>query len=316
VSTALSRLRYGAEHLHDHLESFRVYAILQPDLRFGIQMRNMAALSLDTGIPGYDFFSHVWHEQSRISLQFLVRHQGAVFRTNFTEWAKRGYQPEDTEIRTQSQGFPRRNSIISADLSWNAGTRIKVYLTGGWRKYTDLARPYTEFTLDSTKTRLRPITNIISAGGHVARTSLRIQFPLSGNLTFKVSGIYAYPWSNMHSFRDAWHHHMQMGVRGEFRPNNRFSMDMRLRYTGPSTWQTWENAARENAEFYSMRLPGTVHAHLTIQKRFWEDRLRMSATMRNVLDHPHITHPAGARTRALFQVAVQYAFRVDKTIPS
>ena len=315
VTSILSRIQYGPANLSDYLASFRVYTVLRPDLLFDIQMENMAALSLDTGIPGYEFFSHTWHEQSGLHLQLLIRNRGADSITNFTSWTRRGYRLEDAEIRVPSHELPRRESIISADLNWTTGNRLKLHLSTGWRKYTNSIRPFTEFKLDSTETHLQPATGIGSVGGQIARASLRTDIPITRKLTLKASGVYAYPWSNMHLFRDAWHHRLQMGIRGEYRPNDRFSMDMRLRYTGPATWHEFEDAAKGNPEFYIMQLPGTVHLHLTIQKRFWKNHLRMNATMRNVLDHPHVSHPAGARTRAVFQLAVQYAFRERKINP-
>ena len=89
---------------------------------------------------------------------------------------------------------------------------------------------------------------------------------------------------------------------------------MRLRFVGQSTWEQYREVALHNPKFYVASVPNAVYLHVTLQKRLWEDRLRISATMRNVLDHPYILHPAGARTRGLFQVAVSYAFTA-KNIP-
>ncbi len=105
------------------------------------------------------------------------------------------------------------------------------------------------------------------------------------------------------------YHRVQIGGQENYHPNDRFSLNMRLRYVGATTWPEFEDAAAGNPDFYAMRLPGTVYLHLTVQKRFWGERLRLSATMRNVLDHPHLAHPAGARTHALFQIAMRFAIQ-------
>ncbi len=309
-TAAFSGVHLESARLRDRLGTFRAYAVLKPDLLFDIQMQAMAALTVDASVLGYEVFSHVWHEGSGISARWMLRHRSPDSMMNFSSWIRRGYRPKDVVIRLDPKGLPVRESIYSADLSWTTGNRIKWQLSGGWRKYMNSVRPFTEMSLDSTGTRPQTVTSIVPAGGHVARTSLRIDAPLSEKLTVKLSGTYAYPWSQTHAFRDAWHQRIQMGMRGEFQPSDRFSLDLRLRYTGPALWDEFTEAARENPSFYVAQLPGTVHLHMTVQKRFWGNRLRMSATMRNVLDHLHLAHPAGGRTRSLFQVALRYAFGI------
>ena len=312
-TATLSRTGLGATRSRDQLGTFRAYAVLQPDLLFDTQVKTLAAFAVDAGVLGYELFSHTWHERSGIGLRFMIRHRAPDSKMNFAGWVRRGYRIEDAEIHFQPQGLPKRELIYSGDLSWTTGNSVKLHVSGGWQRYVNFVRPLTESTLDSTRIRLQTMTGIVSTSGHIARTSLRIFFPLSEKLILRVYGIYAYPWSTLHTFRDAWHHRLQVGMRGEFQPNDRFSLDVRVRYIGATVWNEFEEAARKNPEFYTMNLPGTAHLHLTIQKRFWENRLRVSATMRNVLDHPHITHPAGARTRALFQVSLHYAFQMRST---
>ncbi len=313
ASAVLADARFGPNQKRDGLSTLRLDATFETDHTSPFKMKAMSAFALDDGILGYEWFTHAWHEESGIGLRLLIRRRSLASRINFANWITREHRPQDAEFRFQHLDPRKREALYSADLDWETGNRMKLYLSSGVRKFKDSVRPFTESTLDSTRTYLQAVTHIVSTGGNVARTSLQVHYPLTQYLTLKVYSTYAYPWSSMHTFRDAWHHRLQAGMRGEFRPNDRFSLDLRLRYVGASAWHAFERAAKENPEFYAMRLPGTVHLHLTVQKRFWGNRLRMSATMRNVLDHPHITHPAGARTRALFQVTLQYLFQVRNT---
>ncbi len=307
VSATGSEARFGLDQMNTHLGSFRLYALVRPDLLYDLRMSTVAALTRDDGVIGYEFFTHTSHAKTGLGLRLMVRDRSIASRVNLSSWTEKGNHLRGVDIRPLSSGSSQRESIYSADLTWSRGTRVKFALSGGVRNMTHTIRPFTEFTLDSTRISLQPVTNMVLTRGTIARTSLKVTHHLSEQFTFSIHGTYAYPWSTMHAFRSAWHHRMLMGFRGEFQPNDRFSLNLRLRYTGSSVWHEYEQASRENPEFYAMQLPSAVHLHLTIQKRFWKDHLRLSATMRNLLDHPHLTHPAGAKTRALFQVAVQYA---------
>ncbi|MCY3594865.1 MAG: hypothetical protein OXH01_06470 [Bacteroidetes bacterium] len=308
ASAVLADGRFGPNLERDGLSALRLDATFETGPASAFRMKAMSALALDNGILGYEWFTHARHEESGIDLRFLIRRRALASRINFVHWIMRGHGLGGAEFRYQLPSSPKRETLYSADLDWTTGDRIKLHLSGGVRRFTDSVRPFTEFTLDSARTHLQTITSIVPTVGNIARTNLRINYPLTQQFTLKIYGAYAYPWSSMHTFRDAWHHRLQVGVRGEFHPNDRFSLDLRFRYVGASAWHAFERAAEENPEFYAMRLPSTVHLHLTAQKRFWQNRLRISATMRNVLNHPHITHPAGARTRSLFQVTLRYLF--------
>ncbi len=310
VSAVFADARFAPGQERDRLNSLRVDAIFAPDIRDPLKMKILSAFSLDDGTPGYELFAHAWHEEREIGLRFLMKRRALASRINFASWVARGHHPGDAELHVQDLDSSKRESVYSADLHWAAGNMVRLYLSSGIRRYVNAVRPFTASALDSTQTYLQAVTGIISSRGTVARTSLRVHYPVTRHFTFGVHGVYAYPWSKMHTFRDAWHHRLQVGLRGEFRPSPRFSLNLRLRYVGSSTWHEFERAARDRPGFYAAQLPGAVHLHLTVQKRFWSDRLRMSATMRNVLDHPHLTHPAGARTRALFQVTLHYAFQM------
>lgn len=310
ASAVLADARFGPNQRRDGLSTLRLDATFETARMSVFKIKAVSALALDDGILGYEWFTHARHDESGIGLRLLIRRRALASRINFAHWVTREHRPGNAELGFQPPNLPKREALYSADLDWTTGNRIKLHLSGGMRKFKNSVRPFTESTLDSTRTYLQTVTNVVSTTGNIARTNLQVDYPLTQQLTLKIYGAYAYPWSSMHTFRDAWHHRLQVGIRGEFHPNDRFSLDLRFRYVGASAWHAFEGAAKENPEFYAMRLSGSVHLHLTAQKRFWENRLRISATMRNVLDHPHIIHPAGARTRALFQVTLQYLFGV------
>lgn len=310
ASAVLANAQSGPHRKHDSLGSMRVDATLESDLAPPIRMKAMFAFALDDGILGYELFARAWHKKHGIGIRAMLRSRALASRLNFAYWITREHLPGAGEFHLQPAPLPNRESAYSADLDWTTGNRVKLQLNGGGRIFRNVIRPLTQSVLDSTGISLQPATRIVSAGGHVVRTGFRVHYPLNQQLTLKVYGTYAYPWSRTHAFQNAWHHRLQAGMRGEFCPNDRFSLDLRLRYAGKHEWHEFERAAGENPEFYAWQLPGSVHLHMSVQKRFWGNRLRMNATMRNVLDHPHITHPAGARARALFQVSLQYTFRV------
>ncbi len=313
INATVTDARSQFAQTRDQLASLRMDATLKPDLLPPFKMKTLAAFVLDDGVGGYEWFTHAVHEEIGVHVRLLIRHRAPASKSDFVYWIMRGHHPGGAEFRFQPLDLSRRETLYSADLGWTTGSRIRLQFSGGVRRFKNSLRPLTEFSLDSTRTSLQTITSIASTSGSIARTSLQVHYSLSRQFILKIHGTYAYPWSSMHTFRDAWHHRLQVGMRGEFRPNDRFSLDLRFRYVGARTWYAFERASHENPEYYTMQLPGTAHLHLTAQKRFWGNRLRVSATMRNLLDHPHISHPAGARTRASFHVNLYYLFGTRNT---
>ena len=312
AGSVFAQALFGPEEVRHTLYSFRGDATLSLGLPDRLRMRTMAAVSLDDSIWGYEVFSRTWHERIGLDLRVMLRNRAPASEMTFADWATRGLLPGNAELRFMHLDVPRRKSTYSMDITWTAGNQVKLYLSGGLRRLTNHVRPRMRTILDPTGTRLQTTTDIVTASGQIARASVRIRMLLATQFTMKLYGVYAYPWSDEDAFRSAWYHRMQIGGQGEFHPNDRFSLNMRLRYVGATTWAEFEEAAAGNPEFYTTRLLGAVYLHLTIQKRFWGERLRLSATIRNALDHPHLAHPAGARTRAVFQVAMRYAFRITK----
>ena len=312
----LTDATFGSTRMRHTFGTLRIDATMTPTFVSPVQIQIMTALARDSGVLGFELFMQSRHARTGLELQLLLRKRSLGSRSNFSHWAASGFRSLNAEIRLDPTGVPQRESLYAADLTWTTGTKNILSARVGIRAYRDYVRPYYESSLDSTQTYLQAVTHIKATQGQVARTSLHIHVPASSTLMLKIHSSYAYPWSDLHSFRDAWHHRFLMGLRAEFQPNERFSLDLRLRYTGSAVWHEYENAANENPEFYAMRLPGTLHMHLTVQKRLWKNHLRVSATMRNVLDHPRLVHPAGARTRAVFLVAIRYAFRTRSADPS
>jgi len=312
LTAELSQLSHGVNQMEDHLGSLRMYAMAQTSPTRDFQISTTGALTYDTGVFGYEVFSHAMHHGRRLSARILIRHRAVTSKMNFAGWVSRGLKLEGSTMLDFPLGLRSRESVYRVDFSWTVGTRMRVRLTGGLGRYVNYFRPFTKLNINPINSRLQSVTQIASTQGNILTKSVRIHIPISDQLRFKMSGSYLYPWSSHDLFKNAWIHRMQFGVRGEFQPNKRFSIDMRLRYVGSRVWKEYQEVAEENPELYTMELPGAVHLDLTVQKRFLGDRLRVNATMRNALDHPHLSHPAGARTNALFQVGLNYAFRVKK----
>ncbi|MCY4170881.1 MAG: hypothetical protein OXE59_03050 [Bacteroidetes bacterium] len=313
VTAELSRLRYRVDQEEQRLGSLRVYTLIHTNQTRNFQLKTIGALTYDSGAIGYEIFSHLGHRLSGFSMRILVRHRTVESKMNFASWVGRGFHLEGSQILDFPHGPSKHESIYSADLVWTIGHSVNLRITTGASRYLQTIKPFTKFTIEPTGERLQSVTGITFTRGNILRTSMRLHIPVSDKFGFKMSGVYVYPWLGQDSFMNAWIQRMHFGMRGEFRPNERFSIDMRLGYVGSSKWEEYEDAASKNPEFYAVELPSRVYLHLTVQKRFWGDRLRMNASMRNVLDDSHISHPAGARVNALFQVGLKYAFRMNRS---
>ncbi len=313
MTAELARLRHGANQMEKRLGSLRIYTLAETNQIHDLQVSAIGSLTLDTGVIGYEVLSDAWHEQSRVGITILLRHRALESKMNVSSWVSRGFDLEGSQMLDLPQGLPNRESVYSADLYWTIGNEMNLRLSGGWSRYVRTISPVTQFSLALTDGRLQSVTNLAATSGNLFQTSARVHVPVSDMFRFKISGVYLYPWSVDDVFMNAWIHRIQFGLHSEFQPNDRFSIDMRLRYVGSSIWKEYEEASKGNPELYAMELPGAVHLNLTVQKRFWKNRLRVNATMRNALNHPHLSHPAGSRTSALFQVGIKYAFHTNRT---
>ena len=209
-----AQAQFGPEEVRHTLYSYRGDATLSLGPPDRLRMHTMAALSLDDRILGYEVFSRAWHDRIGLDLRVMLRNRAPAAEMTFADWATRGFRPGNAELRFMPLDMPKRRSSYSLDITWAAGNRVKLYLSGGLRKLKNHVRPRTRATLDPTRTRPDTITDIVAASGQIARTSVRIYMPLTSQFTVKLYGVYAYPWSDSDAFRSAWYHRMQVGRAG------------------------------------------------------------------------------------------------------
>ena len=278
----------------------------------GIRLETNLQLSLDGCRLGWQAFGRLYHERLRLALTVHMRRQIPAAVQGYTYWSSLGYRPSGLP-QDEAPRLPRSTSTQFAGVAWHAGDAVRLTLTGGVRRLhrQTLIRYMTRY--DSLTTGLDVSAAPAAATGTVAWVDGQLRVRVGARHYASVFGRYAYPVAPMHLFRAAWHTRSLVQAALHFAPNERFTVHGRIRYRGPVLWPDYAGAASMAPDRYASAFPGAVLVSATVQKRFWHERLRLSASLRNLLNRPYRTHPGGAESRLSFHVRMQYRFGVFGT---
>jgi hypothetical protein len=85
----------------------------------------------------------------------------------------------------------------------------------------------------------------------------------------------------------------------------RFGLEGRFTARSAEHWPAYCRAAAAGGNAYRTRLPPRLRVDLSATKRFWNDHLRARLALRNLLDAPLRSHPAGPIRRLAFFVSLE-----------
>ena len=288
------------------LHSAFVSARTQPAA--AINLLSHVQVSLDGGALGWQVFAAAHHTSIGLRLTALWQWRAPAHTQGYAYWSSLGYRPSGLPP-DDAPVLPPMATVRSADLMWQTGTARQLTLIGGLRQFQDAVMTTYTHGYDSLTTGLEGTARLAAASGVVATAAVIFETRLLQRLSAGAFGLYAYPISSAHPFRAAWHTRSLVQLHVRFRPNNRLSCFASLRYRGTSSWPDYHAAAQVAPSRYATALPAAAAVDLTIQKRFWHERLRVSATLRNLLNTRYRTHPGGAVSKLAFHVRAQYALR-------
>ena len=249
-----------------------------------------------------------------VILTVFYGRQQSVDDHNLWYWIRQGYAPlgrhQARIMHSDSTGAAR---MFSGDVAWQValGEGHRLTLATSFRHHAGYVVPSWTMVYDSLTTGLIVHTRTVAVRGHIARVALDLQTRPHSTLRLQIYGAYQRPISSSVIFRDTWHTLpvLQGHVTARFRPDSRFSLFGRLRYMTSARWPAYQDAARAAPEFYTADLPRAALLDFAVQKRFWGDHLRLSATLHNVLNQPYRAHPAGAVMRMAFTFRMQIFFQ-------
>ncbi len=286
-----------------------VYGQLDALLGRWVKLVTMGSFSIDGRAPGYSAFGSLGFLPADVRLTIAMNDRSYAGQHDLAYWLTQGYQPTSPgSLPVELQASDKREQVLSADLSWHRRRDIELSFTGGFRRHRGYPLLSYAAIYDSLTTGLKVATTARSIAGNTLRGEAELRMPLGHYVTAAVHAAYAYIMAGQHEYRAAWHQRVLAYAQVDFAPNPRFTLHARARYRGVSNWPDYSAAAQAAPEHYAFRMPAAVLVDLTAQKRLWGERLRLSATLRNLADHSHISHPAGSRTRLLFQIRIQYRF--------
>lgn len=239
----------------------------------------------------------------------LVR-QTTEERHDVWYWTTKGYGLP-APLETISPRLPYRplSTTASVDLGWAHTPSAAVALEAAllyrryWGQYTPVYRFHPAGDDFDVETSLA-----VGVAGQVlgAEGSVRLRGP--GPLRHRLHYRYLRPqWSNP-AFYASWSMHPwhQGSYTVHYNPTPRFGLFGRLRYLGETRWEAFRAAGDAR---YPSTLPAYWLLDVTAQKRFWQDHLAVSVSVRNLLNAPYRSHPAGVVTNMMFTFNLVFFFQ-------
>ena len=264
------------------------------------------AVRLDGNVPGITALATATLDAPRIDLTLVVSNRAHTALKDFSYWLRQGYSPGRPIAFAGSRS---RTTLLSLDMSWRyPGRRIDLQFIGGLRHHSGLQFLNTIARFDSASTSLLSSGQVDYVSGQVGRIAVHAQANLFGHVSTVVHAAFALPFQAQTEYYSHWKHRMLLHASASYAPNQRLSLRMLMRVRGASQWPAYEEVAHDGAAHYTDYLSPGVFMDLTIRKRLWRDHLDLSATLRNLLDHDHLHHPAGGRSRLSFHLRLAWAF--------
>ena len=204
---------------------------------------------------------------------------------------------------------PAAPRAASVEASWQLqfDARLVLGATATLWRYRNLPTEAHEATFDPTTTGLIVRPAVRESWGYLANLAATVEFRPSGAFSLKGFGAYTYPRSRSALFVHASRQQptVLLSVAARLRPNDRFSLFARLRYRAATEWPQYRYAAIEAPHYYASSLPARAVLDVTVQKRFWQDHMRLGASLRNALDRAYLLHPAGSTAGLAMHFYVQ-----------
>lgn len=229
-------------------------------------------------------------------------------------WIDRGYAlPGVDSVDTApllSKSFPR---LLTVDASWTAAAApgLKVSVWSFYRLAENDYFPTFEiaYVPDThgfdVQTALHREAAGSTAGGGVTVDLARGLF--SSRFTYVFESVAA---------GDSLYRDLRMRiptqritVSATYTPVDRFSLSTLVRYTAATRWPDYEAASRQSGDAYLSALPEYFLVDVSASKRMWRDALVLSLALRNILDQPVRSHPAGI----VSHMALHFSARLNIT---
>ena len=269
-----------------------------------------ATARMDDRAPGYGAIGTIAIDNPRLHLTIAWSQRSQAARQDLAYWLRQGYRPGPSISLATNRP---RTKFWSVDLAWQIRSRrTDLTIRTGVRRLLNLHHLSVDNRYDAATTRTLTQTSadyVSGLIGHVA-SSLRIKF--SEEFRTAMNAIIAHPLTSHSGYQTHWKDRVRVHATADYAPNPRFTLHLRMYVRGSSYWAAYEEAARDGPEFYTDMLPTAVYADLAVQKLLWRDHLSISATLRNLLDHPVLMHPAGGRTRLSVHMRMAYRFTTSR----
>lgn len=230
-------------------------------------------------------------------------------------WEGEGFSFYDRlELSTVNNApFFTRGRLASADVVWQS-TLGNTWLEAGglFRYYSGLniaeyRYSYTEEVVSATNYAFPATVNLrIGASGYVAGGHARVGVDVMERVTSEAYYQYQRPVTNDDAFWEAWavlpQHQAQLDVR--FAPLRRFNVALRGRYRSGTQWLSFRPADDQTGGRFGWERPAYVLVDAMLTKDFWKDHLTASIALRNVLNTPFRTHPAGTQEHMTLWIGI------------
>ncbi|MDE2958087.1 MAG: hypothetical protein OXU68_13925 [Bacteroidota bacterium] len=282
----------------------RMFAQWAPQWSALAESMVLGTLRLDGSVPGVTLLATGTLAEPRMNIALALAHRAPW--PNYPYWLRQGYHP----IRPVAFAEHRpRATSLSADASWQISReRVAMSFSGGVRHHANLPHLGLNARFDSTTTGLRASGEAAYQSGQIGRIEGEIRIQTSRQLRIVLHAAFALPLTLDSAYRSLWKSRLLLQSTTDYSPHPRFSLQVRIRVRGASHWPAYESAARENPFYYTDRLSPAFLADLTLLKRLWHEHLSLSATLRNLVDHDHLHHPAGGRSRLTLHLRLMWHF--------
>ena len=200
--------------------------------------------------------------------------------------------------------------MLTADLTarLRLSETARFVLTGDWRDFRGgtlvLMSPQYD---EATTGFITPTSLHAGVPGRTVRLGATLEGTLCARLHMRLHYGLLRPYSPREVFHEGWRNQpaRRASVTVRYAAAGRLTLFARIRYVGQSHWAAYDKAADASGGLYASRIPSAHLLDVTVTKSLWEHRMVATMSLRNVLNHAHRAHPAGAITYMALHIGLR-----------
>jgi hypothetical protein len=218
---------------------------------------------------------------------------------NIFYWTAQGYETPGSANWITGNITSNKSTNISAEVAWlyNLYENVDLRLSFFFNRCTNMIYEDEQISYDSANKTLSASSQLISdVDGNTFGFSLQADQKISADLSHNLFYEYCSETCSVQLYKDLWDLFPEHKLRynAYYSASNDFGFHFAITLMSPSKWRDFYSTEVVSEGIYKSKQKSRILCDFSLQKLFWEKRLRINATFKNLFNQKNRYSPVGA----------------------